>query len=46
MRLRRCGVAAAGGVFDRLEPTEELLDKRLGPLATREDDDEAGEMRF
>lgn len=40
MRLNRCGVAAAGGVLDKFEFIEELLERRLGPLATREDEDE------
>ncbi len=48
MRLNRCGVVAAGGVLDRCEVIEELLDKRLGPLATRDDDDDddGGVVRY
>ena len=47
MRLNRCGVPAAGGVLGKLDPIDEELDRRLGPLAMREDeeDDDGGVLR-
>lgn len=44
MRLKRSGVSTVVGVLERLEPSEELLGRRPGPLTMRDDadDDEGG----